>query len=497
MDKFKDTQWNVVDEKVLENTVQRCKERDIIIPTYSQMINPETVPEGIKEELSHIGLWDLHPRNLFRITWKNDPVENGGGFDGVNYLELPSELTGVKAKIYILLGKYFPTGSHKVGATFGPLVEKLIRGAFDPTKQKALWPSTGNYCRGGAYDSYLLACPSIAVLPEEMSSERFEWLEKVGAEIYPTPGCESNVKEVYDKTKELKESRADEIVILNQFSEFGNAVWHYAVTGRAMEEVYEQNKNDNQRFSGLFLTQGSAGTLGSAEYLREKYPHIKVCAGEALQCPTLLFNGYGGHRIEGIGDKHVPWIHNLKNMDMVADIDDEACMHLIRLFNEKAGHEYLRIQGIDQELINELSLFGISSIANIIGSIKMAKYYEMNESDVLFTVATDSMELYQSRMKEMRKKFGDYTVLNAAGDFQRYMQGITIDYMLELSYWDKKRMHNLKYFTWIEQQGKTVQELNAQWYDDDYWSSKMHAYEQWDELIDEFNERTGLMKKYT
>jgi len=497
MDTHKETQWKVADEKVLENTVQRCKERNIIIPTYSQMINPEIVPEGIKEELSQIGLWDLHPRNLFRITWKNDPVEKGGGFNGVNYLELPSELTGVKAKIYILLGKYFPTGSHKVGATFGPLVEKLTRGAFDPTRQKALWPSTGNYCRGGAYDSYLLACPSIAVLPEEMSRERFEWLEKVGTEIFPTPGCESNVKEVYDKTKQLQEERGDEIVVLNQFSEFGNAVWHYAVTGRAMEEVFEQNKYERQRFSGLFLTQGSAGTLGSAEYLREKFPNVKVCAGEALQCPTLLLNGYGGHRIEGIGDKHVPWIHNLKNMDMVADIDDEACMHLLRLFNDELGHEYLRNQGIDQELLDELSLFGISSIANIIGAIKMAKYYEMNEHDALFTVATDSMEMYQSRMKELQEKYGDYTALNAAGDYERFLQGITIDYMLELSYWDKKRMHNLKYFTWIEQQGKTVEELNVQWYDEEYWTSKMHAYEQWDELIDEFNERTGLKKKYT
>lgn len=488
--------FEVVDKKVLENTVQRCRERNIIIPTYEEMIHPEKVPEKIRKELSNIGLWDLHPRNLFRITWKNEPKEKGGGYDGVNYMEVPSELTGVKVRIFILLGKYFPTGSHKVGATFGPLVEKLIRGAFDPTKQKALWPSTGNYCRGGAYDSYLLACPSIAVLPEGMSRERFEWLEKVGAEIYPTPGCESNVKEVYDKTKELKEARGDEIVVLNQFSEFGNAVWHYAVTGRAMEEVFEDNKHTGQRMSGVFLTQGSAGTLGCAEYLREKYPKIKVCAGEALQCPTLLLNGYGGHRIEGIGDKHVPWIHNMKNMDMVADIDDDACMNLLRLFNEPAGKEYLIEQGVNKEFVDEIHLLGISSIANLLGAIKMAKYYEMNENDVLFTVATDSMELYQSRMKELHEQFGEYTPYNAVGDFERYLMGVTTDYMLELSYWDKKRMHNLKYFTWIEQQGKTLEELNAQWYDENYWKEKMHSYEQWDDSIREFNERTGLLKQY-
>ena len=211
-------------EEILKNTITRCKERDIIIPTYEQMRDPEAIPQGIRDELGDIGLWDLRSRNLFRITWKNEPVKHGGGFGGVNYLEVPKEITGVRARIIILLGKYFPTGAHKVGATFGPLVEKLVHGEFDPTRHKALWPSTGNYCRGGAYDAYLLACPSIAVLPEGMSPERFEWLKEVGSEIYATPGSESNVKEVYDKTKELKAERPDEIVVLNQFEEFGNAV---------------------------------------------------------------------------------------------------------------------------------------------------------------------------------------------------------------------------------------------------------------------------------
>jgi len=488
--------WKIENEKVLENTVQRCREKDIIIPTYDQMINPDKIPTKIKEELLDIGLWDLNPRNLFRITWKNEPQDFGGKFNGVNYIELPQELTGVKARIIVLIGKYFPTGSHKVGATFGPLVEKLVRGSFDPTHQKALWPSTGNYCRGGAYDSYLLSCPSIAILPEGMSQERFEWLDKVGAEVYATPGCESNVKEVYDKTAELKAERGDEIVVLNQFSEIGNAIWHYAVTGRAIEEVFHNEKKGEQRLSSIFLTQGSAGTLGCTEYIREKFPRVKVAAGEAWQCPTLLYNGYGGHRIEGIGDKHVPWIHNLKNMDMVADIDDQACMNLMRLFNEKAGHEFLKNEKVDQEIITELHLLGISSIANIIGSIKMAKYYEMNQDDIIFTIATDSMDMYQSRMKQEKEKYGEYKTAEAYKDFERYILGIDKDNMLELSYWDKKRMHNLKYFTWIEQQGKKLEELNAQWYDDNYWKEKFHSYEDWDELIKEFNERTGLIKKY-
>jgi cysteine synthase A len=483
-------------KKVLENTIRRCRERDIIIPTYEEMSHPENIPQRIKDELKKIGLWDLHSRNLFRITWKNEPVVSGGGFGEVNRLEIPTELSGVKARIILLIGKYFPTGAHKVGATFGPLVEKLVRGAFDPTQQKALWPSTGNYCRGGAYDSYLLACPSIAVLPEEMSKERFEWLEEIGAEIYATPGSESNVKEVYDKTFALKRERPDEIVVLNQFDEIGNAIWHYVCTGHAIEEVYEIEKEENQRLRAIFLTQGSAGTLGSADYLREKFPKIKVCAGEALQCPTLLYNGYGSHRIEGIGDKHVPWIHNIRNMDMVAGIDDDVCMRLVRLFNEPEGKAFLNSKEIPRETVDKLELLGISSIANLVGAIKMAKYYEMNEDDMIFTVATDSMELYQSRIEELRSERGEYSEYQAAVDLDSCLMGISKDHMLELSYWDKKRIHNLKYFTWVEQLGKDVEELDKQWYDENYWTDKYQSYKEWDVLIQEFNAKTGLLEKY-
>jgi len=485
------------EKQVLENTVKRCREKKIILPTYKQMRNPELVPEKIKKELENIGLWDLNPLNLFRITWKNEPVKFGGKFGGVNFIELPSELTGVKARIVMLIGKFFPTGAHKVGATFGPLVEKLVTGRFDPTRQKALWPSTGNYCRGGAYDSYLLGCQSIAILPEGMSQERFDWLHKVGAEVYATKGTESNVKEIYDKAKELLGERGDEIVNLNQFEEIGNSLWHYAVTGPAMEEVYNKIKNDNDRFSGVFLTQGSAGTLGSTDYLREKFPAYKVCAGEALQCPTLLQNGYGEHRIEGIGDKHVPWIHNIKNMDMVAGIDDNPNIRLMRLFNEPAGKEYLKKEvGMDPELVDKLELLGISSIANLMGSIKLAKWYEMDENDMIFTVATDSMEMYQSRLKEETEKHGEFTNRDAAVSYDADLLGLGIDNMIEMDYYEKKRMHNLKYFTWIEQQGKTVEELNAQWYDEDYWTSRYAKVDEWDREIEEFNERTGLLKEY-
>ncbi|MFW9996400.1 MAG: pyridoxal-phosphate dependent enzyme [Candidatus Odinarchaeota archaeon] len=480
-------------EKVLERAVQRAREQNIIIPTFEEQKNPQLIPQAIKEELGDIGLWDVVPRNLFRITWHNEPKESGGRFSSIpNYIELPPELTGVEARIIVLIGKWFPTGAHKVGAAFGCLVPRLVTGQFDPTSQKAVWPSTGNYCRGGAFDSTLLACDSIAILPEEMSRERFEWLKTVSGEVIATPGGESNVKEIYDKCWELRRNRGDDIVIFNQFDEFGNHLWHYEVTGNAMKEVLEKELGSHT-YRGVCLTTGSAGTIGCGDFMKELYPASKIAAGESLQCPTLLENGFGYHRIEGIGDKHVPWIHNMKNTDLIIAIDDRDCMNLIRLFNEPSGHEYLKEEGVTEEIVDQLHLFGISSMANILMSIKFARYYELTSKDVVLTVSTDSMELYQSRIKELRVQHGEYTDRDAAVDYHRSVKEIKIDSMLELRYTDKKRIHNLKYYTWIEQQGRTVEELDRQWYDyDDYWGSIHRMAPDIDRLIKEFNEKVEL-----
>ena len=483
-----------INEEKLKRAVERARERNIIIPTFAQMKEPSLIPDAIKARLAHVGLWDVNSLNLFRITWKNEPVARGGGFGGVNYIELPPALTGTSARILCLVGKWFPTGSHKVGATFGCLVPRLVTGQFDPTSQKAIWPSTGNYCRGGAYDSALLACESIAILPREMSRERFDWLATVAGEVIATPGCESNVKEIFDKCWELRQTRGDDIVIFNQFDEFGNHLWHYDVTGHAMHEVLEREMGPHDTYRGVVLTTGSAGTIGCGDYMKELFPTSKVAASEALQCPTLLLNGFGGHRIEGIGDKHIPWIHNIKNTDMVMAIDDEACLSLVRLFNEPAGHAYLLKQGVPEALVGQLDLLGISSIANVLSSIKFAKWYELGENDIVLTVWTDSMELYQSRLRELHAEHGEYSEVDAAADYHRYLLGCTVDYVKELDYWDQKRIHNLKYYTWVEQQGKTYEEIQAQWNQLDYWSSIHRQVAEIDKLIVQFNERTGLGK---
>ncbi len=480
-----------VNQDVLEANVHYCRERGITLPTYAMMCDPERVPDRVQERLCRVGLWDLDPANLYRITWKNEPLETGGLFDGVNYLVLPSALTGCQARIICLIGKWFPTGAHKVGATYGCLAPALVTGQFDPRTMKAVWPSTGNYCRGGAYISALLACRAIAILPEEMSRERFEWLQQVAGEVIATPGCESNVKEIFDKCWELRET-GEHLRIFNQFDEMGNPLWHYAVTGSAVEEVLQQSLGTHDRFAGYIASSGSGGTLGAGYYLKQRYPRSRLAAAEALQCPTLMYNGFGGHRIEGIGDKHVPWVHDCRETDVLIGIDDEHPMRLLRLFNEATGRRALVDEGVDPELAGQLDLLGISGIANVLASIKFAKYFELDANDVLVTVATDSMELYTSRVAELKAARGEYTQKDAWRDIQ-LLQDADAANIQDLGYYDRKRVHNLKYFTWIEQQGKDLEELNRQWSaHDTYWQDLFAQTEQIDALITDFNERVGL-----
>ena len=484
-----------INKEQLRHNIEVAREHDIVLPTFAQMKDPSLVPEKIRKRLKQVGLWDVDPLNLFRITWHNEPTMQGGAYGPVNYIELPSSLTGVKARIIVMIGKWFPTGCHKVGASYGCLVPRLVTGQFDATYHKAVWPSTGNYCRGGAFNSRLLSCSSVAILPAEMSRERFEWLAGIAGEVIATPGCESNVKEIFDKTWELRRTR-DDVMIFNQFEEMGNCLWHYQVTGSALAEAFEALPGADKRFFGACFTSGSAGTMSAGDLLKEKYPYFKLGVGEALQCPTLLNNGFGGHRIEGIGDKHVPWIHNVKNTDLVVAIDDEDSQNLLRLFNSEAGRQYLtEAAGVPQSTVDQLPLLGISGIANVLCCIKMAKYYELTEKDVLGTVATDSAVMYESRVRELDEQQGAYDLLTAARDFSQHLQGLRTDAMAELTYADRKRVHNLKYYTWVEQQGKTYEEINRQWYQDDYWTAMHDQAGELDALIQDFNAQSGVLDR--
>lgn len=482
-----------INREGLARNIQKARENRIVIPTYAQMKHPETIPGKVQDALKNVGLWDINPLNLFRVTWKNEDKESGGLFRSVpNYIELPPSLTGVPCRIVALVGKWFPTGCHKVGASFGCLAPRLVTGQFDATYHKAVWPSTGNYCRGGAFNSKLLGVHGVAILPAEMSRERFDWLHSIGAEVIATPGCESNVKEIFDKTNELKQD--PQCMIFNQFEEMGNHLWHYEVTGDAVSSVFEAIKRPGDALAGACFTSGSAGTIGCGDYLKEVYPRMKLAVGEALQCPTILNNGFGDHRIEGIGDKHIPWIHDVKQTDMVIDIDDEDSQRLLRLFNDPAGIRYLREgAGVDEETIEKLSWLGISGIANVLCCIKMAKYYEFTEHDVVATVLTDSASMYASRIEELAAEHGAYTETSAAVDHNLHMLGLKTDSMAELNYYDRKRVHNLKYYTWVEQQGRTMEDLNDLWYGS-AWEDVHHQAAQLDALINDFNEAAGVLK---
>jgi cysteine synthase len=492
-----------MNRQTLEKNIHKARENGIIVPTFAQMKNPDTVPIAVKERLKKTGLWDVESANLFRITWKNEPTERGGLFGGPNVIELPSRLTGVAARIICLAGKYFPTGCHKVGAAFGCLAPRLVTGQFDAVSQKAVWPSTGNYCRGGAFNSKLLAVDSIAILPEGMSRERFDWLKTIAGEIIATPGTESNVKEIFDKVHELKATRQD-VWIFNQFEEMGNYLWHYNVTGNAIADAFEAIRGRggeyaDSRFAGACFTSGSAGTLASGDLLKQKYPSGKIAVGEALQCPTILNNGFGAHRLEGIGDKHIPWVHNVKNTDMAIAIDDADSMALLRLFNEPAGKDYLaREAGLSPGEIQSLALMGISGISNMLCCIKFAKYYELTAHDVVATVLTDSVDMYRSRLEELReeggRRPGEYRALDAAADCAASLWGEGTDNMRELSYPERKRIHNLKYYTWVEQQGRTAEELDDQWYHQEKTFAGVQGQtDEIDALITEFNAKTGLL----
>jgi len=332
----------------------------------------------------------------------------------------------------------------------------------------------------------------VAILPEGMSQERFEWLRKIAGEVIATPGSESNVKEIFDKCWELRKS-GENLRIFNQFDELGNPLWHFAVTAKAIEEILQSHFSAGKRLAGYVASSGSGGTLGAGYYLKQRFPRTKLAVGEALQCPTLLYNGFGSHRIEGIGDKHVPWVHDCKETDFLIAVDDAAPMRLLRLFNEENGRRALVSDGVSEELVAELDFLGISGIGNLIAAIKFAKYGELTEEDIVVTIATDSMQLYGSRLEELSKEKGPYTAADAQRDIE-LMKSTAIDHIKELTYYDRKTIHNLKYFTWVEQQGRDVNELNEQWYQHDpYWNGTFAQAEEIDALIADFNDRVGLL----
>ncbi len=483
---------------VLERAIDRFREAGIALPRFAELADPGLVPEKIRARLSAVGPDDPDPLNLFRVNWFNDAARTGV-VDVPEHVVLPRELTGVEAPIVVALGDPFPMiGAHKVLAAYGCLAPRVVVGGFDPTENYAIWPSTGNYCRGGVAISRLMGCHGVAVLPEGMSQERFDWLEHWVLEptdIIRTFGTESNVKEIYDKCHELAEDPRN--VIFNQFAEFGNYVVHYLATGRALERVFEslQEERPGLRLSTYVSASGSAGTLGAGDYLKEKHG-AKIVVAEALECPTLLENGFGEHNIQGIGDKHVPYIHNVMNTDVVAAISDRATDRLGVLFGTELGRKHLADRrGVAEVVLEKLPHLGLSSICNVLGAIKTAKLLDLGPDDVVATVATDGNAMYHSeRDIAVEKYFGGTFDEVAAGEvFGEHLLGATTDNIRELTHEDRLRIFNLGYFTWVEQQGVPIEEFVAR-RKPEFWAEKRAQVAEWDEAIAEFNARTGVLE---
>jgi cysteine synthase len=435
-------------------------------PTFEEMLHPSVIaPETRKQAAAARKANSLDPINLYNITWRD---ENGE----VYYVVLPKALTGVDANIVVIYGKEFPSGSHKVGAAYSCLLEKVLMGEVDPAVHTLVFPSTGNYGIGGAWVAGRMGCKSLVILPEGMSRERFQRIESYGAHVIKTFGSESNVKEIYDETHRLRKSDPN-VRILNQFAEMGNYRFHYHVTGNTVAELADELKTRGVgvgRISAFVSAMGSAGTIAAGDRLKQIWSDLKIVGLEPIQCPTLYNNGYGAHDIQGIGDKHVTWIHNVWNTDAMMCIDDMECKKVLQVLAEDEGCATLmKRYGIDSGTMEKLqNLFGISGICNVLGAIKTARYFEMSKEDVIVTVATDSLDRYHSVMDEMRQRFGAIDEVAAAVRIESILHGARTDWVMPGSREARTRWHNLKYYTWVEQQGKTVEELDAQ-RDPEWW----------------------------
>jgi cysteine synthase A len=468
------------------------------LPTFAELANPSTIPEAIIATLRTVDQDRPDPANLFRVHWYND--RSRSGFPATpRHLVLPPELTGVRSPIIMALGCSFPMiGAHKVLAAFGCLIPRLVTGRFDPSLHKAVWPSTGNYCRGGIAISRILDCRGIAVLPAGMSEERFAWLRAWSTrpeDIVRTPGSESNVKEIYDRCAELSRDSAN--VILNQFAEFGNYVAHYACTGPALARVFDtlRAQRPSARLAAFVAASGSAGTLAAGDYLKEEHG-ARIVVVEASECPTLLRNGFGEHNIQGIGDKHVPYIHNVMNTDIVVAVSDRSTGALDLLFNSDTGVSYLSDRlHMDPKTVAELQHLGLSGIANLVAAIKTAKRLELGDEDVLISVATDSALLYGSeRRKFLEANYpAGFDAVNAGEVFGQHLLGAADNEVLELTHGERSRIFNLGYYTWVEQQGVPVEEFEQR-RSQSFWREVRQAVPAWDALIAEFNAKGGWGK---
>jgi cysteine synthase len=486
----------VVDAGARDRSIERFRQQRILLPTFAQLRDPETIPAAVRAALASVDPDVPDARNLFRVHWRNR-LGTAEWSSVPEHLELPPALTGVPARIVLALGNRFPMiGAHKVLAAYACLAPRVVTGRFDPTVHRAIWPSTGNYARGGVAISRIMGCRGVAVLPAGMSQERFDWLQRWTADpardIIRTPGTESNVREIYDACAVLALDPTN--VVINQFCEFPNYLGHRTVTGPALAEVFDElTRHRPGRLAAFVAATGSAGTIGAGDHLKAHYG-AEIVAAEALECPTMFENGFGEHNIQGIGDKHIPLIHNVHNTDVVTAISDRVTDQLDVLFQTDEGRAFLvEDLGLDPELVDQLRHLGYSAICNLVSAIRYAHHRHLGPDDVVMTVATDGSELYDSgRPGIMARDFPDgFDRTAAAITYGRHLGDPAGHALLELDEREHRRIFNLGYFTWVEQLGLSVEDFEAR-RPQSWWDDLVPAVAAWDELITDFNQRTGV-----
>jgi cysteine synthase len=356
-------------------------------PTYAEMRNPLLLPTRVRDAANAAREDERNPLNLFNINWKNTG-------DQPEAVVLPRELTGVQANIVVLSGRTFPSGSMKVGPAYATLAENEALHALRPGDRTVIGPSTGNFGIGTAYISMLKGYHAVVVMPDNMSEERYDRIQKYGGDLDLTPGTESDVILTLERTHSEYVSKPDKFVVLAQFELLPNYRFHRHVTGDAAMKAVKNLGNG--KVAAFVSAPGSAGTLAAGDHIKSLNPDAKIVALEPRQCPTLYDGGQGQHRIEGIGDKMVTLIHNVFNTDLLMLIHDEDTVRGMEVV--QAGTHVLvdRLGVPSADACNLYGKFGPSCVCNIIGAIKTAKYLGLGPNDNVVTVATDSYDRYPS-----------------------------------------------------------------------------------------------------
>lgn len=445
----------------------------VLGPTYEEMLHPEKMDPALRKKTIE-ERDSLIPEALFNITWKDS--------DNIPYfMIIPPQITGVDANIIVLLGKNFPTGSHKVGSTYSVTMEKQLEGTIHPSRDTLVYPSTGNFGIGGAWVAGRMGYDPLVILPSSVSRERFDRITSYGGRYIKASGLAGMFKEAE------KVGSQPGMTVMNQFISMANYRFHYTVTGNTIVELMEYLQSQgvgNGRCEAFISAVGSGGTIAAGDRVKQAFSESRIVALEPFQCPTLYSNGSGDHDIQGIGDGIVTWIHNVHNMDAVICMDDKDCKKGLRLLTDPVGRRYMTLEeNISMEEVEKMAQnFGISGVCNLLGAIRTAKHYRLPKGTNIVTICTDSIDRYHSVMEEMEKREGRMTTNKAAKIFEKIFQKQGTDHIQEGTSFNRQRWFEMKRSYWVKECGMDDAELDSQ-KDPEWWEKEQAKCAEVDKTI--------------